>query len=566
MKNIRANLKIVNSANVKQEWFSSLFSIFGKLLPNAKYLEKVGDSYRPVKRLFNLPQDRCSAGLPTCTALSPEIKENRSDVFSKSYASWKWVRDILATRVLTHEEIKRGLQQIEKSISVFSCEINGAIRHFEGNTKGTDRYAKKKAGQAMDFINNQIADGKECLFLTLTCDPSKFGSRAAAWENYDKEEIKPVLENLRKHYECSYIRVIESTANQYPHTHILLFFPMGTIAGYEKMKNKQVLRFGKIFKWVQKKHYSQVFRLECAKGDNLKYYLTKYIIKGTEQSILDLGHKEGELTKTELKTAVELVLLKAFRKHTIEKTKDKSTQGLKVLAEKKAARVFEERRTAERSQDVRTSLQSEKLSAREARRLLTSLCTNSPFSCACNIQFMSLARYRETFNRFPADKKSASNAEQKVFEKKCSSIGCAGCFYSEFVKFILDWNDGLINRKFYWNKKKGIFDKMCDGYDFDDDESFIECVKMVVDYYFTEMYIKGNSFDDIVECKQEITRKRMNIELSKPNRIYEKKWRIFETAVSLGYGVKQANEISPIFTRLDDRSVKSICNNSANGV
>lgn len=544
-----SNIYVIND-NVKlsrEQWFNQIFKLLHFLTPQGKYWVKENGNYKIKKSLFSLRQDRCGAELETVTALNPTIRQSREGAFKRSYLNWKWVRDIASQRKLTDEELKRGLAQIEKEICVFSMDVDGEHRHFESNTKGAERYNKKKSYQAMDYIKNHC-DGKwESMFLTLTCSVNEYKSIADAWENYDKLEIKPVLENFRKHYGCEYIRVIESYHNQHPHTHIVLFFPKGTIKGWDKMKNKQRVKFGKLYDEIKKRVKSPVFYLECAKGDNLKHYLTKYILKGNFNEIKSLKEKAGLFTETERKTACELVYLKAFRKHTIEKCKDRTEAAEKERQLNKKACVLHEEKINTQSQSLDSLLQSADLDAASLRRALTSLCINSPFSCATCMKKMSLSRYRETFKCSPQENKKVTDEQEKLFEKKCSAIGCAGCFFSEFAKFIVNWDNSLINRTFYWNRRKNIYDKLCDNWDFNDDESYIMCVAYVVDFYFNSMFIKGSSFEEIVNCKEKESMQAAKNEADEKDRIFNQRWKVAETAVKLEYDIKKFIEPLHLF-------------------
>lgn len=539
--------KTKNVNNEKQNFLTNLHNFFHALTPNAEYWEKDGENWKPIKKLFSFEQDRCNAGVNTVATLYPVIKKDRTGAFKKSFQEWKWVRDILAKRPLTDEELKIGLKQIEKEISVFSMNINGTNRHFESNAKGTERYNKKKSYQAMDYIKNHCDGQWESLFLTLTCSVKQYSSIAESWELYDKQEIKPVLENLRKHHGCEYIRVIESFENQHPHTHIVLFFPKGSINGWEKMQNQQQIKYGWLYDFIKSRVFSPVFRLECAKGDNLKYYLTKYILKGNFDTLSTLSKKEGNFTKTERKTACELVFLKAFRKHTIEKCKDRSATAIKAREEEKKVTVLAQKKAEEKREKLTFSADVQNLNATQLRSYLTSLCINSPFNCNNCIKMMSLKHYRETFGQVPNKDKEISDDDEKKFSSQCSSIGCGGCFYSEFVKFVYNWDNSKINRKFYWDKKNNIYDNFCDAYDFNNDESYIACITAVVDFYFKSMYINANSFDDIIECREDVARYWVDKYCTLIDKKKLSKWVTLEKAVAFGFDWKRIGKNLRLF-------------------
>ena len=192
---------------------------------------------------------------------------NRKKNTHKTYDRLRFVRAILKYRNLTQEELEKALGICAQSLNMLQTKgRNGKNSWYESNAKGTKRYNKKQQGKILDFVEARKQEGKDCFFLTLTCDVKKYASRPNGWENYLKKEVYPVTENLRKHYGAEYIGTLESTLNGWPHIHIMLFFPHNTFPEFKHYHNKQKIRKGRLFDMIKKKVNSQVFDLEAAKG------------------------------------------------------------------------------------------------------------------------------------------------------------------------------------------------------------------------------------------------------------------------------------------------------------
>lgn len=502
--NIHQERKTVKSFELerKQTWISQVNQLLYVATKEEKFWQLSDQKVFP-KNKFNLaPQDRCTFQICNTLAIDSKPKKDRSQKLQIAYLEWQWARDILKTRNLTEGELRKGLKQIRDKIQVFGVERENGLQPIESYTKGTARYDRKKAFEAMDFIKNHCDGQWELYFFTVTCATKIYKNRANAWENYDKTHIKKPLENLRKHYGCEYVRTLESFASGYPHAHCVLAFPKGTYPEWESMENKEEVKSGKIYNWIKNNLGSPVFNLQVAKGDNTKFYLTKYLTKYAKENVLELITKKGKLSKSERKAVQELVYTKAFRKHTLEHCKDRSVAGLQALAEKKAVISHSKKVFEKKQREMFDTAIKETDRARRWRGLLTSLCTNSPLKCNRVIRFMKVNAFRNKFNFYPQASAPLTKAQEKAFNSNCLQGGCSGCFYSELIKFVLGDKNSLFNQKITTVDGKKVLSLFSDSYDLNDDSDFMQCIAEATTHFLEKICLSVHDFGHLAELNR----------------------------------------------------------------
>lgn len=490
--------------NIKKQWVSQINNLLFIATANQRFWKKKDKDISLKINNVTISQDRCPSEINSALCLTPKNKQDRSGQFEKSYREWKWCRDILHGRNLTDDELRRGLRQVANKIRVFTVERENGCQPFESNTKGTARYDRKIAWQAMDYIKNHCDGNWDIYFFTTTLSTKKWKDRAFNWEHYDETHIKAPLEHLRKHLGCEYIRALESFGNGNPHAHILLFFPKGTFSEYQGMKNKDEIKFGRLYEHLKENVASPIFKLEVAEGDNTKFYLTKYLTKYANSDVLSLAEKKGRFTKSERKLIQELVYVKAFRLHTVEKCKDRSLAGLKAEQERRQASFQEEKVRKEKMQKAVVSAEGEKETATKWRSLLTSLCINSPLHCDVVMKSMQIEKFKKEFNRYPKKNDVLTKDEEKRFNSGCNSFGCGGCFYSELVKFVLGDMSSKLNLRFYFSRQKNLYSDFTDGYDLNNDEDFMKCIADMTTLYFNKCLLGYNTLNEVVEGKEDV--------------------------------------------------------------
>lgn len=444
---------------------------------------------------------------------------------SKTYDKLQFVRDILKERNLNEDELKKALEICSSSLLMLqSVNSKGKVAWFESNAKGTKRYNKLQRGKILDFVEQRRSEGKDCYFLTLTCDIKKYGSRAFAWENYLKEEVYRVTENLRKHYDAEYIATLESTANGYPHIHMMLFFPHDTFPELKYYHNQQNIRKGTLFCMINRSVNSEVFNLQAAKGDNLKWYLTKYIGKGMEEDVFSLLDKKDGWKPSDIKQVQEYIYLKSFNRRKLLMTR-KNCKKSKIEEDKlKTDSAME----YEKAIHFASSLASDfdgmphsqyeardevcvllerigRMSAKTATSLrsnLTSICTNSPSWSDTFVESMSFTDFISHFNRVPDRNNDVSEEDSNNFSFHSKIMFDSRNFIEDFMKFVVDPKHSDINRKeyvsFYWD----VYNRMLDKYDFSDDRQFLQAVFEAFCFYVDWILVKNKEYKIVLQQRE----------------------------------------------------------------
>lgn len=394
----------------------------------------------------------------------------------------RFVVNATQTRELSDDEIKRAIKLLGNRIMILKYKNDqNETRYFESFTKGTNRYNKKLSSKVKDFTAAVCENGTETFALTVTCDPKKYNNnRFDAWKNYT-QDINKTLENLRKHKGLKYLWVKESTVKGYPHAHIVLSFPKGFCKGYDKMQNAKRLYYGEFYEYIKKNVVAPRFDLQPIKGNNLKYYLTKYISKGEGDDVYRLGKKEEFLTKAERKEAL------AFIMTTVTKTRLCGFCKIKEMAIQNTSRTDAERL----SKHLRkTGLKLMKNSSRECnerehfarlRALLIKLCNNSPFTCCKNLYAMSKNTFQKEISQDIDDEFLENKKKQQKYDILSKRVTCNGCIWSDLVRFINGDKNSVINIKIgtnaYNNDDVYLFDKV----NCDDDKEYIYAIANAID-------------------------------------------------------------------------------------
>lgn len=394
----------------------------------------------------------------------------------------RFVVNATMTRELSDDEIKRAIRLLGNRIMILKYKNDqNETRYFESFTKGTNRYNKKLSSKVKDFTSAVCANGTETFALTVTCDPKNYNNnRFYAWKNYTAD-INKTLENLRKHKGLKYLWVKESTKKGYPHAHIVLSFPKGFCKGYDKMQNAKRLYYGEFYEYIKENVVAPMFELQPIKGNNLKYYLTKYISKGEDDDVYRLGKKEELLTEAERKEAL------AFIMTTVTKTRLCGFCKLKEMTIQNTSRTDAERL----SKHLRkTGLKLMKNSSRECnerehfarlRALLIKLCNNSPFTCCKNLYAMSKNTFQKEISQDIDDEFLENKKKQQKYDILSRRVTCNGCIWSDLVRFINGDKNSVINIKIgtnaFNNDDVYLFDKV----NYNDDKEYIYAIANVID-------------------------------------------------------------------------------------
>ena len=460
----------------------SLYNFFFQRLKDRPYW-RVGENGQPILKQVNCVDKKKIKPIPNVLYFNQEHFEKKHNP-NKTRDKILWAKEILKERALTDEELKLCTKLVSSSLMMLQTQNSkGNIAWFEGNAKGTARYNTIQRGKILDFVEEHVAKKYDCFFLTITCDPKKYKNRADAWETFLNKDVYKVTEKLRKRYNGEYVATMESTAKGYPHAHIMIFVPHNIFPELKYYHNQQKIKKGSLFDLVSSSVFSPVFDLQAAKGKNLKWYLTKYIGKGIEESVFEIIKKDGELKKSDKKLLQEFIYLKLFNRR-------------KVLMTRKGCKSKEIETTPNREVSVshNSASVSEPMSATKLRANLTSICTNSPFLSDKVIYSMDFVSFANVFNVSPERNNDVSDENATIFENKGKMVWNSRSFISDFVKFVLNPENSPLNLKFYWDVEKDIYDKMLDGYNLDNDEEWLEAITYVFDYYCTKILCENESY------------------------------------------------------------------------
>ena len=446
----------------------------------------------------------------------------------KTYDKLQFVRDILKVRNLEEDELKRALQICASSLSMLqTINREGKVAWFESNAKGTKRYCKIQQGKILDFVEERRREKKDCVFLTLTCDPKKYASRSVAWKFYLQEEVYKVTENLRKHYNAEYVATLESTAKGFPHIHMMLFFPHNTFPELKYYHNQQNIRKGRLYDMVCRTVNSEVFNLQSAKGKNLKWYLTKYIGKGVENDVFSLLDKEGAWKLSDIKQVQEYIYLKAFNRRKLLMTRKgckkrkAEEEKIRFLAGKKYESAVRHADTInyilESIKPLSEGCQNEvsvlldrinempQAHATKLRGYLTRLCTNSPLWADCHVESLSFEKFVKCFRRVPERNNDVRQEEKEMFSFHGRVMVDSRNFIEDFMRFVMSPSESDINRKecvdFYSNK----YTRMLGYYDFSDDRQFLMAVFKAFCFYVENILVKGVDYKKVLQNRENDT-------------------------------------------------------------
>lgn len=443
----------------------------------------------------------------------------------KTYDRLQFVRDILKYRNLEEDELKKALEICAQSISMLqTVNREGKVAWFESNAKGTKRYCKIQQGKILDFVEERRREKKDCVFLTLTCDPKKYRSRSFAWKEYLQMEVYKVTENLRKHYDAEYVATLESTAKGFPHIHMMLFFPHDTFPELKYYHNQQNIRKGRLYDMVCHTVNSEVFNLQSAKGKNLKWYLTKYIGKGVENDVFSLLDKKGAWKLSDVKQVQEYIYLKAFNKRKLLMTRKgckkrkAEEEAIKFIAGKKYAKaiegasaissVWESAKPSTWSNEDPVGVLLERIRkmpqehATKLRAYLTSICTNSPSWQDCHVESLSFEKFVKHFRRVPDRNNDVKQEEKEIFSFHGRVMVDSRNFIEDFMKFVMSPLESDINRKECMDFNNDRYSRLFNCYDFSDDRQFLMTIFKAFCYYVENILVKGVEYKEVLRERE----------------------------------------------------------------
>ena len=416
----------------------------------------------------------------------------------KTWKKLKGFRDILKEREPTDEELRQYLKIVKESLYIIQFEKSDkTIKWLPGRAKGTKTYNEDLKRKLETFANLLPPNLFDVIFLNFTCDPKLYKNRADAWKNFKEKNVDPTLEYLRKHCNAFYEGVMESHANGYPHCHYVVWLPKGMFTELNKIKNGKVITYGKLYNIIKSRIPNRIFKVIKAGGKRVVGYICKYISKGVENDIFSALTSEGELSKSQRKELIEFLALKAFKRRKAY------LQQIKTVKEKLKEIVKEQVSVSQQQ-----ASESEPCTARQCRAYLIEICTNSPLLLYKKIYSMSYGAFIDRYKVSPQYVKEVPEVVAEDFRKNSEPIFNSHNFYNDFVNFLFDWENSPLNRKFYWGDNLDNYSRMCDGYDFNNDEEWLECVIKVFDFYVTQVLVNHNEYTDVLAGRENLSTQR----------------------------------------------------------
>ena len=479
-----------NVKRTKKQDISTLNNIFSHLIGDIypfEYSDKKGCF---VPKTFDAPPLTDNQFVPNTFQVAPKGKNA-----THKNEAYETELEVFRTKALFNDVQRSNVLYMAKTIVnrrqwLYITDTSGAHRLIEGYAKGNARYYKKQIGNILDRTKEFNTKATDVVFLTLTCDPSKYDNLAQMWQEYKKKEIDPIIEPLRKHYGMHYIACMESTAKMRPHIHILCFFPKGKFKELSRLPNNTILKYGKLFNFIKLRAHSRVFCAKVVRGKYKMFYLVKYIKKTINNPVRNIVAKNfKDITDEDWKFLYEFVFLIVFHKRKVRMSQSKkknsqpteSTAGVSVSAE------------------ARNEVAG--MNATKLRAYLNSLCINSPLRFTNTVYSASYKRFKWLLK----DKLEVNNEVSQELHKKITKnirpIYKENNFYTLFVQFILNPIGSRLNCPMFnpiTAKEQGYF---TDKYNLDDDEEWVKCVKDVLVWYHSHSLGYGIPLRTVLDGK-----------------------------------------------------------------
>lgn len=464
-----------NVKRTKKQDIATLNNIFSQLIGNNYPFEYSKKKGYFVPRTFDAPPLKNEQTVPNTFQISP--KGNNSTHKNEEYET---ELEVFRTRAQFNDVQKSNVLHMAKTIVnrrqwLYITDTAGNRRLIEGYSKGNSRYYKKQVGKILDRTKEFNTKDTDVVFLTLTCDPSKYNSLAQMWQDYKEREIDPIIEPLRKHYGMHYISCMESTAKMRPHIHILCFFPKGKFKELRRLPNNTILKYGKLFNFIKARVNSRVFSVKVVRGKWKMFYLVKYIKKTINNPARNIVAKNfNDITDEDWKFLYEFVFLIVFKKRKVRMSQSKKNRS-------KSAKT-----TADASVLDTARNEVAGMSATQLRSYLNSLCINSPLRFQ-NTVYSASHKY---FKRLLKDELEVNNGVSQELHGKITKnlrpIYEEKNFYNLFVQFILNPIGSRLNCPMFnpiTREEQGCF---TDKYNLDNDEEWLQCVKDILIWYHSQ--------------------------------------------------------------------------------
>lgn len=399
--------------------FSQLLEISRNLFPFG-YNPK--DENEPIKLKYPTGEGftpNCPLHIPKFYNENPNIKKRTRGKNHDPEKIYEYLADRLRTGKTDNWAILQAIKTFLKRQLVLFKKENNVITAFEGNAKGSKRYAQKQMARVHEHATIATKLKPYTMFLTLT-QRVEVGKQDIVfqWQSFNSS-VETFLDNFQKKYNVEYERVAEATNNGYRHEHIVLHFtkkPCKLIT--RKHKNSEEVVGGEIRAFIKRTWHLGTSKLEISKKRSPINYLLKYIGKCAYTDLSAILKQEKELSK--------------------EQRKQLLTIFCSIIAKCRQCNL------SQLPEDAQASSAECAMSAQTNAHAVGGLDTpsiNSDLPCASIIRFMNYKAFQTVSGGELKDFDALTQAKKEDLYQQGGCFGCTGCIMTHLLNEIKTHND-----------------------------------------------------------------------------------------------------------------------------
>lgn len=379
----------------------------------------------------------CPLHIPKFYNENPDIKERTRSKNHDPEKIYEWLADRLRAGKTDNWAILLAIKAfLKRQLILFKKEGN-VITAFEGNAKGSKRYAQKQMARVHEHATLATKIKPYTMFLTLT-QRVEVGKQDIIfqWQSFNAC-VETFLDNLQKKYKVEYERVAEATNNGYRHEHIVLHFkkePCKLIT--RKHKNSEEVVGGEIRAFIKRNWHLGTSKLEISKKRSPVNYLLKYIGKCAYTDLGAIVKQEKELSKEQRKQLLTIFC------SIIAKCRQ---CNLSQLPEDALASSAECAMSAQTSACVAGGLDTPSI--------------NSDLPCASIIRFMNYKAFQTVSGGELKDFDTFTQAKKEDLYQNGGCFGCTGCIMTHLLNEIKTHNDPWFHKDVQIEKINQIISK-----------------------------------------------------------------------------------------------------------
>jgi len=217
--------------------------------------------------------------------IAHDVKKKEDDINEEQVL--RWIRE-LASGAVSDKTLQEWAKSRITDAAILALRIEGkGIRTLLGALKGNPTYNNKAANTIRSIAGELDKRYLYKYFVTLTWKANiKHGNRVEAWLSF-KKKLARFLKKMQKHLHCGYMYVVESTANGFPHAHIVFYMNKLLDPQHVKYTEATKIKQGAFFNLVARYTTAPVFEVQAAADASTVHYLVKYITKFSQKEMLN---------------------------------------------------------------------------------------------------------------------------------------------------------------------------------------------------------------------------------------------------------------------------------------